>query len=302
MEPLNQPSRNYDSISPSAKALLLLKSHTNIPFARQAATLSMLPEHYEPDFTRREPGFWTRVVHFEVRYSSIDELLSDSRSKNIIELSSGFSFRGLALTRDRELNYVDTDLPHLIDTKKQYVEALSKDLPAPRGHLETRPLNALDEAGFMDIVDTLPEGEVTIVNEGLLMYLGMEEKETLCRIIRKVLQRRGGSWITADIYLKGRRRIAELEQGDTLKEFLEKHHVEDNMFESFDDATALFNRMGLTVDKEAAPDYSTMSAIGYLMASMTPGLLDKLREVGKVHATWRLRAAPSTPISGSSPD
>lgn len=36
--------QSFDTISPSAKALLLLKGHTNIPFARQAAEIISRPE------------------------------------------------------------------------------------------------------------------------------------------------------------------------------------------------------------------------------------------------------------------
>src|SRR5476651_505065 len=89
-------NRDYSTISPSAKALLLMKGLTDIPFARQAAELIMLPEKYEPDYSLKDLRFWGRVVHFESRYRSIDHLLADVPIKNILEISSGFSFRGLA--------------------------------------------------------------------------------------------------------------------------------------------------------------------------------------------------------------
>ncbi len=57
-------NRNYNTISPSAKVLLLMKGHTDIPFARQAAGLISLPETFRPDFTRKDFSFWARVAHF----------------------------------------------------------------------------------------------------------------------------------------------------------------------------------------------------------------------------------------------
>ena len=39
MEQINLNNRNYNTISPSAKSILLMKGHTNIPFARQTAEL-----------------------------------------------------------------------------------------------------------------------------------------------------------------------------------------------------------------------------------------------------------------------
>ncbi|WP_315822535.1 hypothetical protein [Paraflavitalea speifideaquila] len=40
------------------------------------------------------------------------------------------------------------------------------------------PLNALDEEQFNQVVALLPPGPVTIVNEGLLMYLNWDEKNS----------------------------------------------------------------------------------------------------------------------------
>ena len=319
-----QDTRNYNTISPSARSLLLLKGYTPIPYAREAAALIQYPEPYEPDFTIRQPGFWIRVMHFEARYQSINNLLSDllpatdatPQPVNILEISSGFSFRGLALAAERPVNYIDTDLPDVIATKQRLIDALTAATPAPaigqsaapindqsgapangqpvplRGHYELRPLNALDTTAFQAIVDSIPPGPIIIVNEGLLMYLGKEEKQQLCRFIAKVLRERGGYWITADIYI--RRSMPddpELQQGDTLREFLTQHRVQENMFESFDEATQLFADAGLVLDKEAEPDYSNLSAAPHFMVSASPELLGRLRGGGKIHATWRLRPA-----------
>src|ERR1700749_1461383 len=88
-------SRDYSTISPSAKSLLLMKGMTNIPYARQAAELIMYPGNYEPDYEAHPFGFWARLAHFEARYRSIDQLLAPFNITNILELSSGFSLRGL---------------------------------------------------------------------------------------------------------------------------------------------------------------------------------------------------------------
>ena len=311
-----QQTRNYNTISPSARALLLMKAHTTIPFAREAATLieSRFPERqpepaperssaptperssdptpvpFEPDFTTRRPGFWIRTMHFEARYWSINQLLPDDIT-NILELSSGFSLRGLALATDKPVYYIDTDLPDLIATKQPLVDALAGPL---LGHYELRPLNALDAPAFNNIINEFPAGPITIVNEGLLMYLGIEEKRQLCRQIRNALAERGGYWITADIYLKrDLPEDTELSQGDTLREFLEQHNVKANMFDSFEEATALFESEGLVLDKEFEPDYMSLTSLPHFLASASPELLQRIRTnfQGKMHTTWRLKAS-----------
>jgi hypothetical protein len=47
--------------------------------------------------------------------------------------------------------------------------------------------------------------------------------------------------------------------------------------------------MGFTIDKEAEPDYASLTAMPYFMASASPELLQRMRQGGKIHATWRLR-------------
>ena len=123
---MGSTARNFNTISPSAKSLLLMKGHTNIPYARQAAELIMLPEKYLPDFNKKDLTFWARVVHFESRYWSINQLLTELPIKNILELSSGYSFRGLDKIRQDGFNYIDTDLPELIGVKKRSVNSPSK--------------------------------------------------------------------------------------------------------------------------------------------------------------------------------
>jgi len=282
-------NRNFDSISPSAKTLLLMKGLTSIAFARQAAELIMHPEPYIPDYENKDFTFWARVAHFESRYQSVDQLLADVPIKNVLELSSGFSFRGLAAVKEKDIHYIDTDLPALIEKKKEMIAALQGGSFSAKGNLEVLPLNALDEKSFMEIVDRFEDGEIIIVNEGLLVYLNTEEKSKLCSIIHKVLEQRGGYWITADIYIKQKTADNNLRMKDQLQEFLDKHHVEENKFDSIEDAEDFFKKAGFVIDKEAAPDYSKVSAVSYMLKNATPDQVTALGKTGKIHATWRLK-------------
>jgi hypothetical protein len=51
-------NRDFSTISPSARWLLLLKGCTNIPFAREVAELLEYPNKYIPDFKKRDYTFW----------------------------------------------------------------------------------------------------------------------------------------------------------------------------------------------------------------------------------------------------
>jgi hypothetical protein len=76
--------------------LLLTKALTSIPFARAAAQIVWGPEKLQEalhaPFTK-EGIAW--VLHFENRYRTIDKLLFPLQTSNVLEIASGFSFRGL---------------------------------------------------------------------------------------------------------------------------------------------------------------------------------------------------------------
>lgn len=284
-------NRNFNSISPSAKSLLLLKGHTNIPYARQTAELLLSPHKYIPDFSNRDMAFWARVVHFENRYWSIDQLLADLSIKNILELSSGFSFRSLETIQKRGVYYIDTDLPDVINLKKDFMNALRSHKSETKGELELTSLNCLDKQQFTEIAGHFPVGEIAIVNEGLLMYLDLHEKENLCSFIHEILKQRGGYWITADIYIKNRKEKFDLKIDSNTNDFFTQHHIEDNKFNSFEEAESFFNSMGFIIDKESEVKSSDLSSMKYFLKSLTLKQLFKLRKAGKIQKTWRLRTA-----------
>jgi O-methyltransferase involved in polyketide biosynthesis len=287
---MNAQHRNYSTISPSAKSLLLMKSFTNIPFAKEAAGLMLNSEAYKPDTETKDLSFWLRANHFENRYWSIDQLLSGLGMTNVLELSSGYSFRGLDMVTHDNIHYIDTDLDEVIALKKKVITMLQPDEHSFKGRLQLLPLNALDERQFDETVNQFPAGEIIIVNEGLLMYLNAEEKEQLCQIISRILKRRGGYWITADIYLKkdvSKRTL--ITHTERTKHFFEEHQIEEHKFDSFQAAEAFFTKAGFIVDQEAETNHSTLSSLTHMLKNATHEQLLKIRNADKIQTTWRLR-------------
>jgi O-methyltransferase involved in polyketide biosynthesis len=283
------PTRDYTSISPSAYSLVLVKGLTNIPYMRRAAEEMMRPETYTPDLDKNDFSFWARVVHFESRYWSVDQLLADIPSKNILELSSGFSFRGLAWVQKSGFHYIDTDLPEVINDKIRMFPLLEANDPSHGSKLETIPLNALAQEQVTEVVSHFsPNEPVVIVNEGLLMYLSRAEKEKLFRIIHGVLTARGGCWITADIYISRGARNQPLERSDNWEKFFDQHKVNEQMFDSFEDAEKLFNDAGFVIDRQAESDYTQVTALVPMIKSATKEQLDMIKNSGRIRATWRL--------------
>ena len=281
--------RDYTSISPSAKSLLLMKGLTDIPFVAEAAKLVWGNEAVKnlPNLLEKE-NFIKRLIHFEARYKSVDMVLELLGNKNIIELSSGYSFRGLHMAlHNPDIFYADTDLPEVIDIKSdltlQFIEQERLEL---QGELLTLPLNALDENEFRKIAGLLPSGPLNIINEGLLMYLNTIEKEKLCQIIHPILKERGGYWITADIYV---RKDTKLTSGnDMFNRFLEAHNVEENKFESFEQAEQFFYKQGFRIHHKAGPVWHQLSTLKYMEQDHLTQPVQQAGKLGKMRATWAL--------------
>lgn len=286
-----QDSKDFSSVSPSAKSLLLMKGYTNIPYAKEAAALLQGPEVFGLDFDQKDFWFWIRVMHFEGRYWSIDQLLKQTDSKNTLELSSGYSLRGLDLClRDKNIHYIDTDLPEVIAVKQNMIAHLHL-ADQLKGKLELLPLDAMDESAFTSIVNRFEDGPLTIVNEGLLMYLNTEEKRELCQTIHSTLKRRGGCWITADIYVK---RSAEMRaamphsKGELA--FFEQHNIDENKFESYEAARNFFKELGFEMVKEAVPNFQELSVLPHLLKALPEAMRNSKEPPPKIQATWMLQA------------
>lgn len=251
--------RDYSTISPSARALLLMKSQTSIPFAAEAARLVFGAERLEAEVAamKREPVTGLLLQHFEARYRSLDTLLAETGLVHVLELGAGLSFRGLDLAlrpgQPPDFHYLDTDLSEMAARKAELVAALA---PAPPDRtLEVLALDALDPDAFRATAARLGPGPLAIVNEGLLVYLDDREKRRLCGSVREALRAHGGAWITADIYV----RTPPGHPRPTLKPraqaFLDQHHVEENKFASWEAAESLFADEGFTIRRRlASPD------------------------------------------------
>jgi hypothetical protein len=224
--------RDFSTVSPSAKSLLLVKAQTPLPYATRAASLLFGPDAVAAA-APSAPATRARVAHFELRARSL-------------------SFRGLALAARSPVTYVDTDLPEMASLKADLVAQLHPpSLPPLVGTLHVQPLNALDADAFRETVHSLPSGgEIAILHEGLLMYLDDDEKARLAASVREALLARGGAWITADVYVRSE---THLPRDAKTEKFLTAHRVEENKFADWEAAEAFFTSNGFEIARKLAP-------------------------------------------------
>lgn len=286
------PGKDYNSISPTAEYLVRLKAFTHIPFAKEAAAVLVSRSPWSEatlaaGADRKE--FFKRLFHFENRYWTTDRLLRRTHPTHILEISSGYSFRGLGWCFEQPVHFIDTDLPDLVAAKSQLIPGLIAGREATmKGRYELLPLNVMDTDQFTAVISRFDEGPVSIINEGLLMYLGAAEKKQLLGTIRQVLTTRGGYWITGDIYLRQEAKEA-LSRNPLVDAFRKQHRMDENMFGSFEEAEQLFDDCGLEVVEREALALDELSCLD-LPGVNKKEVIQLMESRPQARESWRLRA------------
>jgi O-methyltransferase involved in polyketide biosynthesis len=275
----------------TAKLAAYYRQFSDLPFAKEAAALVGAGEafdalvqahHLEPE----KLSFYAPM--FEARYKSISELARKSGAKQLLELASGYSLRGLDLTRDPAFRYVEVDLADVVQQKARLLEALRRahGIPVAPGH-RLATADVLDLAQLRSAADQLRRDEpVLILCEGLIGYLTRDESERLAENVRSVLSEfHGGTWFTPDFSFKAdardlppqRKRLREAVTG------LTERQLDASAFEDERDLADFLDRHGFdfTVVRQVdeTPSFSTIAALG-----LSPDLVERLRPVLKVYA------------------
>ena len=150
--------------------------------------------------------------------------------------------------------------------------------------------NALNEDEFIDTISVFKTGPVTIVNEGLLIYLNLEQKKVLCRIIHKILSQYGGYWINADIYIPDEieRKILDKQYKQIDKDFVEKHNIESKKFASFEDAQEFFSGCVFEIYRKIIVADRELSS-NDLVSDADNSEVNQSHGISKSRETWILR-------------
>lgn len=196
---MNTSSYEYDKISYTARGVAYARTFSDIPYCKEIAALcdaDSIPPNSAELHRHLSP-------YFEGRFKAQTILLEKSGIKNIIELAAGLSPRGLIMTEDPTIHYIETDLSGMLRQKQLVVSAIvrKKQMAFPK-NLRFAEVNVLEKDALVRAVAQLPKGPIAIGHEGLLAYFTREEKRKLAEIVHDILEQRGGVWITPDIFTR----------------------------------------------------------------------------------------------------
>lgn len=279
-----------ERISVTARLAAYYRAFSDVPFAVDVARFIGASETF--DALVSDHGISASALNeyapmFEARYKCIAALLSKLRATQVLELASGFSLRGLAMTRDCDVRYVDSDLDALNEEKRKLLATLSV---ATQGTHSVVTANALIDAQLRAAVASFDrERELFVVCEGLLMYLSVDERETVASNIRALMSEfSAGTWITTDFSLRAdaasvsdeRKRMIAAVAGVTHRE------LNEAAFESQSAMDAFFLRHRWHADKlDQIALAGELVSVGRM--SLSPQIVERLR--GRL-GVWVMRA------------
>jgi O-methyltransferase involved in polyketide biosynthesis len=189
---------DFDKISPTALMTAQARQFSDIPYTREIAALSHAEAVVQQMLGQDQDNPLVRglAVLVEARYRAIEQVRANFSAPQILELASGLLPRGMIVSQDSEITFIESDLPEMIQQKHQLAQQLIGD----RSNLHFLAINATDSLDFQNLQDYFQSNQpVTILCEGLLMYLTFTEKEQVFTNVREILQTYGGVWITSDL-------------------------------------------------------------------------------------------------------
>ncbi|HEX6938624.1 MAG TPA: hypothetical protein VF158_04380 [Longimicrobiales bacterium] len=198
---------DFDKIGVTARLTAYMRQFSDIPFARDVARRLRAGEAFEQlladeQLSPRDLLWYAPIL--EVRYKSISETIRKLGATQVLELASGFSLRGLAMTRDPGILYVASDLEEPTGIARSLVAELRREYDLPSyGNLHLVTANAIDRDQLRTAAEPFRQDRpIAVVHEGLLQYLSPDEMRTVALNIRELLAEFGGVWITPDFSLK----------------------------------------------------------------------------------------------------
>jgi O-methyltransferase involved in polyketide biosynthesis len=282
-------------ISVTAKVSAYYRKFSDIAFAAEVATMIGADDAFAEivqnhGLEHDKLTFYAPM--FEARYKSITQLIHSSGASQVLELACGYSLRGIDLTRDHSLCYVETDLPEVIATKLGLLDELRRrhDIAPSPSHVVVGA-DALDIEQLRAAIAVFDRSQsLLVLCEGLIGYLTRDETSRIAGNVRRLIDEfQGGWWIVPDFAFKTeirnlppeRIRLREAITGVTQRQ------LDASAFEDTDDLASFLGRFGFEAQVRSqideTPSFSTIAAL-----NLSPAVIDRLRPALRV---WFMTAA-----------
>lgn len=258
---MQQPSQSeFDKISPTALMVAYARAFADIPYSKDLSRLVNAQSVVEDLLGQKLEQVAEIAILIESRYRAIDQLVADHLTKNtltqIIELASGLLPRGMVMSQNPDVTFIESDLPLMISQKASLV----KELVGDRSNLHFIPIDIASTFNqLIACTKYLSSEPLIILCEGLLMYLSHPQKHQVFNHIRELLQNYGGVWITSDFVtveaINRRKQISpNLQKISQMVSRLSDRPISDTYFQNSDEIEDFIANQGFKCDRTPVLD------------------------------------------------
>ncbi len=258
------------------------------------------------------------LIH-ELRHVAMNRTIEESGIDNIFDLPCGYSQRVFEML-DLGKTYVGGDLPAVIDSFLPVVNEMLTDEEKKRASFKVTDVTSYES--LEKAVEHI-DGPVCIAMEGLTPYLNKEEKKRLFTNIQRLLAKKGGCWLAADVetmayYRAGIATFAETKEDGQkmLNAFLTAFNTQSDsdilgtvLLErkgesssglsggfDLDAVEKIYNSYGLKVER--IPYYRDDLELK-MFSKLTPEQIAKLKALIKQVNIWKITADPDMSFDDS---
>lgn len=125
------------------------------------------------------------------RHTAINRLLVNAACTQVIEIAAGFSPRGSMISEDPSVNYIEVDMPEVVELKhKQLLSSADGKRVLARKNftLQSGDATRLNFSEF-------PQQPSFVITEGLMMYFKRDQQLDIWRAIASHINACGGEYI-----------------------------------------------------------------------------------------------------------
>lgn len=230
-------------------------------------------------------------VYQELNYASTVEYVRRHGYQNIMDIGGGYSPRAVVFAREGR-KYIGAELAAVAISASEIIPKIigskySQDVFYDEVLVEDREamLGTADEFN----------GKICIIENGLMIYLTEDRANEMFKLVKEILQKHGGCFISTDYVTKDYfKEIAAAlygeDQADLLYnetkimyEELFDNQIFDDTFKTQDEALAFFAAHGLKVQQ--VPLLTDTSKL-YCTKSLTPQQVEKINQIAAKHYLW----------------
>lgn len=258
---------DFNKISPTAKIVAFFRTFSDIPYSAEIAKECGAKEYRDSLAKQMEEKFGEEgevameqtirrmAMVMEARFKAVSEIFRQREIKNILEIAAGFSPRGLIMTADPTVKYIETDLPDMVLDKKSFIEKTLSGQPRP--NLEIIAADVLNHNELAKACENL-SNNIGVCCEGLLRYYSHPDKKTIAKNIREILIEKGGIWVTPDVRTSEKfkeRPAKDNEMRDYLTTRMVGYDINENLFKDENDFINFFQDCGFNVEIHPQSDF-----------------------------------------------